>query len=331
VSTPRSLKLLGRIRPCSIQTARGTFAALAAQPARGVCERRPALLLPGYTGSKEDFLAVLEPLAAAGRRVFAIDMRGQYESQGAADRSGYSPDELAADVCAVASQVAEDAAGVHLLGHSFGGLIARQAMLSGRARFGSLTLLGSGPARLSGQRAIFLRHALSLLDSKNGARVDDDIDQLRGKVRQLWDEYLGPEAKSSGTPSHIIAFLRKRTLGNCPVGLIMMGRYLLECPDLTRELADLEGARILVMYGENDDAWLPAAQDRMARRLGAQRVCIPGAAHSPAVDAPDTTASTLTRFWNAAEQSERRRSAGHTAPARSPAPAPAPAPAPGRT
>jgi hypothetical protein len=36
-------------------------------------------------------------------------------------------------------------------------------------------------------------------------------------------------------------------------------------------------------------------------RLGAERVCIPGAAHSPAVEAPETTASTLTQFWNATE------------------------------
>jgi pimeloyl-ACP methyl ester carboxylesterase len=39
----------------------------------------------------------------------------------------------------------------------------------------------------------------------------------------------------------------------------------------------------------------------MARQLGAQRVCIPGAAHSPAVEAPETAASIMTAFWNAAE------------------------------
>ena len=39
----------------------------------------------------------------------------------------------------------------------------------------------------------------------------------------------------------------------------------------------------------------------MAGRLGARRVCIPGALHSPAVEAPATTATALTQFWNAAE------------------------------
>jgi hypothetical protein len=39
----------------------------------------------------------------------------------------------------------------------------------------------------------------------------------------------------------------------------------------------------------------------MAKRLGADRICIPGAAHSPAVEAPETTAGMLTAFWNDAE------------------------------
>jgi pimeloyl-ACP methyl ester carboxylesterase len=58
---------------------------------------------------------------------------------------------------------------------------------------------------------------------------------------------------------------------------------------------------VLVIYGENDNAWSPADQETMARRLGAIRVCIPQAAHSPAVEAPATTAGALTRFWDAAE------------------------------
>jgi pimeloyl-ACP methyl ester carboxylesterase len=58
---------------------------------------------------------------------------------------------------------------------------------------------------------------------------------------------------------------------------------------------------MLVLYGEDDNSWSPSTQENMARRLGASRVCIPGAAHSPAVEAPATTASALTRFWDAAE------------------------------
>ena len=69
---------------------------------------------------------------------------------------------------------------------------------------------------------------------------------------------------------------------------------------LTAELARLD-LPMLVIYGEDDNAWSPAAQETMAQRLGARRLCIPAAMHSPAVEAPATTASALTQFWDAAE------------------------------
>jgi pimeloyl-ACP methyl ester carboxylesterase len=322
VSTVKSLEMPDHVRSVAVATARGSFAALQAQPTRGVCERRPALLVHGYTGSKEDFLPVLQPLAAAGRMVVAIDLRGQYQSPHASGRSGYAPDQLAADVLAVADALSASAAtpldaggsrgvvppgpngGVHLVGHSMGGLIAREAVLQRACGFLSLTLLGSGPAAIAGQRAVVLGQLLELLDPDDG-QTGDDLDQLRTQITRIWHEQLAPQAREDGTDEHIIAFLRERTLRTCPVSLIVLARYLLTCQDRTDELAAAAAAALIpitVIYGENDDAWLPAVQARMARRLSAERACIPGAAHSPAVEAPDTTASMLTTFWNSAER-----------------------------
>jgi pimeloyl-ACP methyl ester carboxylesterase len=303
VSTPRSLEMPDHVRSATVPTTRGSFAILEAQPARGVSFRRPAVLVPGFTGSKEDFLAILEPLAAAGRTVYAYDQRGQYQSPHAADRSGYAAAELAADVLAIADAVSPDADGVHLVGHSMGGLIAREAVLQRAAAFLSVTLLGSGPASLGGERAEALTDVLAVLDPSNGA-LPDDLPRLTDLVRQFWHEELEPQARADGADDHVIAFLRERTLRTCPIHYIAIARYLLDCPDRTDELAKAASAACLptmVVYGENDDAWLPAEQDLMARRLGAERTCIPGAAHSPAVEAPVTTAGILTKFWNAAE------------------------------
>ena len=323
MSTLRSLQLPERVRSGWLTTARGKFAMLEAQPARGVAHRRPALLVHGYTGSKENFLPVLEPLAAAGRIVIAIDLRGQYQSPHAPDRSGYSAAALAADVLAAAVAVADDPAGVHLVGHSMGGLIAREAVLMQRrasggrppelysaAGFLSLTLLGSGPGTIAGDRAEELRNVLALLDPAGGA-VPDDVPRLAELVRQTWHDQHEPLARADGVEEHIIAFLRERTLRTCPISLIVLARYLLSCPDRTDELAEVVAAGLpaAVVYGENDDAWPADEQDQMAVRLGAERTCIPGAAHSPAIEAPVTTASTLTEFWNAAE---RRQPTVHT-------------------
>ena len=323
MSTPRTLALPDRVRRVTVDTSRGAFAALEAMPGRGVCERRPALLVPGYTGSKEDFLAVLEPLAAAGRRVIAMDLRGQYETPGPTSHGAYAPDALASDVAAVATAVAgQEDHGVHLLGHSFGGLIARQAVLAREAAISSLTLLGSGPGSLTGPRAGELQAMLAQL-------AEAAPGQLAERVAELWDTRLEPQAVADGVPAPIVGFLRERMTRTSPDGLIAMGQYLLNCPDRTAALAELGNAPMLVLYGENDDAWAPDVQNQMAKQLGAQRVCIPAAAHSPAVEAPETTASTLNAFWNSVESGDRRRKpAGQDASASAPAPASASAPAP---
>jgi pimeloyl-ACP methyl ester carboxylesterase len=284
----------------TIVTSRGTFAALVGETGSGVRERQPALLVPGYTGSKEDFLSVLESLASAGRTVVAIDQRGQYHSPPAPSSSGYALGQLAADVCAVAAAVAATSAGgggpVHLLGHSFGGLVAREAVLGQPGAFLSLTLLGSGPGTIGGVRAQILRELLDYLQPAAG-----DAESLRPMIEEVWHSRLKPEAEAEGTPQEIIDFLADRTLSSCPLGLAEMAGHLLDCPDRTGELAALVELPKLVSYGENDDAWPPDVQDLMAKRLGAERVCIPGAAHSPAVEAPETTAAMLTAFWNQAE------------------------------
>jgi pimeloyl-ACP methyl ester carboxylesterase len=294
------LRLPDGVRRVTVETIRGSFAALEALPSAGVAERRPALLVPGYTGSKEDFLPVLGPLAAAGRRVVAIDMRGQYETPAAADPGGYHLAALAADVALIADAVGgqDDGPGpgdgqVHMLGHSFGGLVAKEILLAREATISSLTLMSSGPGAITGPRAAILRATLAEL----GPAVPDG---LAAGVRRLWDTQMEPAAVADGVPGEIVAFLRTRMLRSCPLGLWSMGQGLLECPDRTAALAATD-TPLLVVYGENDDAWAPAIQEDMARQLGAQRVCIPGAAHSPAVEAPETAASIMTAFWNAAE------------------------------
>jgi len=75
-------------------------------PGTGVCERQPAVLVPGFTGSKEDFLAILHQLGAAGRRVLAIDLRGQYQTPGPDDPAAYAIGALGADVAAIVAAVA---------------------------------------------------------------------------------------------------------------------------------------------------------------------------------------------------------------------------------
>jgi pimeloyl-ACP methyl ester carboxylesterase len=311
VSTPTSLELPDRVRRTSIRTARGVFAALEAAPASGVCERDTALLVPGYTGSKEDFLAILDLLADDSRHVVAIDMRGQFETAGANEPGGYAAAALGADILAIMHSTGAR----HLVGHSYGGLVGREAVLAAAgAELASFTLMSSGPGALTGRRARDLRAMLAALgvagDGSDGGDSGDgdgdggerpDKDALRAGIAELWRSHLEPEASAAGIPDDIVAFLGRRMLGNDPDGLILMAAHMLAAPDRTAELARLGQLPMLVIYGENDNTWSPVAQENMARRLGARRLCIPAAVHSPAVEAPTTTASALTQFWDAAE------------------------------
>ena len=289
MSTPTSLELPEGTRRTTVETARGSFAALDAMPAAGPCELGSALLIPGYTGSKEDFIAILGQLAAAGRRVVAIDLRGQYQTEGADDPGGYDLAELGADVTAVA----EATEASHLLGHSFGGLVARAAVLDGYSP-ASLTLLSSGPAALPGARAEELHRLLNYLDGTPTA-------DLKGKVAELWHGSLKREAVKAGVAAPVVAFLQQRMLANNPTGLVTMADQLLKAEDRTGDLA-ARSIPTFVLYGEDDNAWPTTEQRDMAARLNAEHTCIPAAAHNPNVEAPATTAHALTMFWNAAER-----------------------------
>lgn len=295
MSTPRSLRLPSGIQRARIETDRGTFVTLDARPPAGsarVARHDPALLVPGFTGSKEDFLAILGPLAGAGRRVVAIDLRGQYETPGPDDRAAYTCAALGADVAAVLRALAGSVehAGVHLLGHSFGGLVTRETVLGEHPPLASYTLMCSGPSAITGPREEEGRILLAALPEVG----------LRG----LWDLHFEPEAHANGVPQQIIEFLRERLLRNSLAGLLGMADELLSAPDRVDELAAVPTGK-LVLYGKDDDAWAPEVQADMAGRLGAAHVTIANAAHSPAVEAPAATAAALTSFWDAAEPTGR--------------------------
>ncbi|WP_283135598.1 alpha/beta fold hydrolase [Rhizohabitans arisaemae] len=285
MSTPRFLTLPPGVSPYAVRTETGTFAALEALPVNGVAERWPALLVPGLTGSKEDFISVLQTLAQAGRRILTIDMRGQYETIGPDDPLAYSCAALGEDIESIIASLGEP---VHLVGHSFGGLVCRETVLAGKVGVASFTLMSSGPAALTGSR-------------RGGARMLIERLPVEG-IETIWNTRMEPDAIASGTPDDVIDFLRKRMLANSTAGLIGMCRELLSAPDRCDELAEHQVPK-LVLCGERDDVWSPLVQAEMAQRLNAECVVVPSAAHSPCVEAPETTAAALNRFWSEAERS----------------------------
>lgn len=84
--------------------------------------RPPVVCLHGLTRNSRDFEAVAPWIAARGRRVLALDVRGRGRSDRAPDPSSYQPAVYAADVLALFAQAG--IARAVFVGTSMGGLIA---------------------------------------------------------------------------------------------------------------------------------------------------------------------------------------------------------------
>ena len=175
---------------------------------------------------------------------------------------------------------------MHLVGHSFGGLVARAAAIAEPERFASLVLMSSGPAALDGPRRAMVEQLEPVLADSGLAGV-----------------YAASLAASRGTAGLGRATAGARRLPRAAVPRRRRRRCCREWahalrnePDRVGELA-AAGVRAMVLYGAADDAWPPAVQDEMAQRLNAHRVVIPGAAHSPAVENPADTVAALDAFW----------------------------------
>jgi pimeloyl-ACP methyl ester carboxylesterase len=180
---------------------------------------------------------------------------------------------------------------VHLVGHSFGGLVSRAAVLAQPSAVRSLTLMSSGPAALTGPRVELLPLLAPVLAQGGMPALVDAVDALEAD-----------DAQVQARPPEVRAFLRRRMLASTPAGLLGMADGLTGEPDRVDELRGT-GVPVLVLHGQDDDAWVPDLQREMALRLGARYLVVPDALHSPAVENPPVTAAALLAFLDDVELS----------------------------
>ncbi|MFF5634255.1 alpha/beta fold hydrolase [Streptomyces sp. NPDC012825] len=285
MSKPRSLVLPPRTRARRLDTVRGPFAVLDAEPEGR--RRGTVLLLPGYTGSKEDFLALLGPLTGAGYRAVAVDGRGQYDSPGPRGRAAYRRRALALDAVAQAAALGDGP--VHLVGHSFGGLVARAAVAVAPDAFRSLTLLSSGVGRVSRPQRIrvrALRAGLAVLSKERVWRA------------MCWLDSRGEEPDTSDVPG-LADFLLRRWTRTRIAQLRGAGRLLLDRRDGTEELLALR-TPLHFAYGTDEMVWSTVDLAAAAARTGAHHTVVAGAGHSPNVSHPEELTARLLGFWERA-------------------------------
>ncbi len=244
-----------------------------ATPARGV-----VLLVPGFTGSKEDFTGFLPLLAERGWDAWSYSQRGQADSAAPAGPENYTLDQFAGDVLAVASLIG-DGRPVHLLGHSFGGVVARAAAIASPEGFADLTMLCSGPHGWAG-------------------RLDREAEIVRSRGSAGWWNEDNPQTVGlqDADLTSDEAFRRLRMGRTSDENLIAGAEILSDDRDSTDELL-ATGLPVLVAHGADDPAWPQEWQRTMALLLDARYVVIPDAAHSPQVENPGGTLAALDDFW----------------------------------
>jgi pimeloyl-ACP methyl ester carboxylesterase len=272
----------------------GRYGPIAALHARTPSTGHPpptALLVPGYTGSKEDFAPLLDPITDAGFDAIAIDMPGQYESGGPDDEEAYLPAALGIVIAELVGKLTAEGNQVVLLGHSYGGLVARGAVLA-EAPIAGLTLMDSGPGELpDGLRR-------QTLDLGEPAMREHGIEAAQ-RMREQLDAML-PPGPDGPPPAELSALLRERFVRSKPAALLGKARALRSEPDLVSSLArtlHTGGIPSLVVCGEDDDAWSVSSQRDMADRMDADFAVIRNARHSPNTENPEELLATLTPTW----------------------------------
>ena len=254
--------------------------AISAASAPGAAGENRALLVPGYTGSKEDYAPVLPFLGEAGWDTLAYSQRGQGGSAAPVGLGAYGMSDFVGDLIAVAEAWAGTTGRVHLVGHSFGGIVARAAVVKRPDLFASVTLFCSG-------RAVH--------DRMNTLTILDPLPTGPGARQQVLRAYF-PDMNFEEPGVGWAEFQRVRALDTASENLVGIARILSQLRPDTPALA-ATGVPVHVLYGDQDEIWPPSWYAEEAADLGARESIIRGGAHSAQLQFPQQWADLASSFW----------------------------------
>lgn len=240
------------------------------------------VLVPGVSGSKEDFALMLPLFAAAGYHAQSFDMAGQYESGRAGPPPGehYDYDLFVDDLIAVL----EAGVPAHVLGYSFAGTVAMIALTRRPDLFRSLTLLATPPEPGNGFRGV---RGLGPFTWMAGGRV--------GAALMTW----GIRTNKNHVPPLRLDFVRMRFEHTSRRSMEDIIRLMKRAPDVRDAVAATPIPK-LVAVGSHD-LWPTALHAELAERIGARLVVFP-TGHSPCETAPHQLTRDMLALFAEAER-----------------------------
>jgi pimeloyl-ACP methyl ester carboxylesterase len=239
------------------------------------------VLIPGVTGSKEDFYLLAPILVAAGYHVQSFDLAGQYESAEAGPPAGerYTYDLLVADVVAFL----RDGAPAHVLGYSFAGILAQLALVRHPELFRSLTLLTAPPEPGQSFRGVRIIGWLSWFATPH-----------LGASLMIW----GIVTNKNRVSESRLAFVRSRFALTRRSSVDDIVGLMKHVPDVRAEVA-ASGVPLLVVTGQHD-LWPTHLHAANAKALGA-RFAVYRTGHSPCETAPHQLGRDMLSLFREAE------------------------------
>ena len=241
------------------------------------------VLIPGLTGSKEDFQRMMPLFVDAGFYVESYDLAGQYESFKAGPenltppRKRYDIDLFADDMIAFLDRLPGPA---HVLGYSFAGTVAQVVYARRPDLFLSLSFLSAPPSPGNTFARI-----------KRIGWISRIVSRRMGGALMIW----GIKNNFIPAPPDRLTFVRARfgLTRSDSVGDIIGA--MMRHPDMT---AELRSAKIpkLVMVGEHD-LWRREEHEAFAQRIGARFVVYP-TGHSPCEYTPHQATRDLISLYS---------------------------------
>lgn len=242
------------------------------------------VLIPGVTGSKEDFWLLAPILVAGGYFVQSFDLAGQYESAQAGPVSGghYTYELLVGDVLAFLRA----GSSAHVLGYSFAGVLAQLALAQKPQLFRSLTLLTTPPEPGQSFRGVRMIGWLSwILSSRQGAGL------------MIW----GIVTNKNRVPPGRLAFVRSRFALTRRSSVDDIVGLMKRVPDV-RESVVASAIPVLVATG-NHDLWPTHLHAQNAAILGAT-LAVYTTGHSPCETAPHQLGRDMIALFRRADRVE---------------------------
>lgn len=251
---------------------------------------RPLVLVHGFTGAKEDFTEWLDPLAELGWHAIAPDQRGHGASPKPDDESAYSFAGFAGDLLGLVDAMRWGSAVA--LGHSMGGMVLQTAALLAPDRFNAIVLMDTTHKSMRADPGV-IDLAVTIVRTEGMAALLAAQEALGG------DGPLGNEIERrlrAERPGYK-EFGDRNLLASSPA---MYAAMISSITDPTAEdrLDRLRSLTMpaLVLVGEHDTPFVRASERMAAALPNGELARVPGAAHCPQFESPDSWWATLSGF-----------------------------------